>query len=257
VQKILTSRALGLTLAQDNATLASHGESTLGHRGNPRPTPLSSHGDVGEDGERKSFVNINRSALRSAAAPSQPTHPDESDSDAPLKKQSRKRKKQHHPSDNALAPTGSVGIRQLPFVTASKPVPQNQAFKQDTIPRQPQNSPIPNMQTNQSLDSPTSTSSSKGRPIRRNDPSRISTALPENDPPKGPHCHCKAASEDPTLLPCADCDNKYHPRCVGKGRYAKGTYCGDPQRYMLKDLELFVDQPFKCGDCHCGFFGSR
>lgn len=75
----------------------------------------------------------------------------------------------------------------------------------------------------ESLDSPAS-NASKSRPTRRNEPFRIWTALLENDPPKGPHCHCKAASSDPTLLACADCGNKYHPRCVGKGKYGKGTY---------------------------------
>ena len=108
----------------------------------------------------------------------------------------------------------------------------------------------------ESFDSPAS-NASKSRQIRRNEPFRISTALPENDPPKGPHCHCRAASTDPTLLACADCGNKYHPRCVGKGRYSKGTYYGDPLGYMLKDVELFEEKPFKCGDCEAGFFGGR
>jgi len=109
---------------------------------------------------------------------------------------------------------------------------------------------------NEILDSPSS-NASKPRPTRRNEPFRISTALPENDPPKGPHCHCKASNTDPTLLACADCGNKYHPRCVGKGRYSKGTYYGNHQHYMLKDLELFKEKPFKCGDCEAGFFGGR
>jgi hypothetical protein len=108
----------------------------------------------------------------------------------------------------------------------------------------------------ESHDSPAS-NVSKSRPTRRNEPFRISTALPENDPPKGPHCHCKASSTDPTLLACTDCGNKYHPRCVGKGRYSKSTYYGNPQEYMLKDLDLFEDRPFKCGDCEEGFFGGR
>lgn len=108
----------------------------------------------------------------------------------------------------------------------------------------------------ESLDSPAS-NASKSRPVRRNEPFRISTALPENDPPQGPHCHCKAAGTDPTLLACTDCGNKYHPRCVGKGRYGKNTYYGDPLGYMLKDLEVFREKPFKCGDCEEGFFGGR
>lgn len=98
---------------------------------------------------------------------------------------------------------------------------------------------------------------SKSRPTRRNEPFRISTALPENDPPKGPQCHCKAAGTDSTLLACADCGNKYHPRCVGKGKYGRGTYSGNPQHYMHKDMEAFKDRPFKCGDCEEGFFGGR
>lgn len=108
----------------------------------------------------------------------------------------------------------------------------------------------------ESLDSPVS-NASKSRPTRRNEPFRIWTALPENDPPKGPHCHCKAASTDPTLLACADCGNKYHPRCVGKGKYSKGTYSSNPLAYMLKDVELFEEKPFKCGDCEASFFGGR
>lgn len=92
---------------------------------------------------------------------------------------------------------------------------------------------------------------------RRNEPFRISTALPENNPPKGPHCHCKAAESDETLLPCADCGKKFHPRCIGKGRYAKGTYYGNPEGYMKKDLEIFEDKPFNCGDCEAGFLGVR
>lgn len=109
---------------------------------------------------------------------------------------------------------------------------------------------------NESFNSPAS-NVSKSRPTRRNEPFRISTALPENDPPKGPHCHCKAGVTDPTLLACADCGNKYHPRCVGKGRYGRGTYCGNPQHYMLKDVESFREKAFKCGDCEEGFFGGR
>jgi hypothetical protein len=93
---------------------------------------------------------------------------------------------------------------------------------------------------------------------RRNEPFRISTALPENDPPQGPHCYCKVAESDITLLACADCGRKFHPRCVGKGRFAKGTYSGgDTRGYMLKDLDAFVDKKFKCGDCEAGYFGGR
>lgn len=107
-----------------------------------------------------------------------------------------------------------------------------------------------------SIESPAS-NASKSRPTRRNEPFRIWTALPENDPPKGPHCHCKASSTDPTLLACADCGNRYHPRCVGKGKYGKGTYSSNPLAYMLKDVELFKEKPFKCGDCEASFFGGR
>lgn len=113
-----------------------------------------------------------------------------------------------------------------------------------------------NNNNSDSHDSPAS-NASKSRPTRRNEPFRISTALPENNPPKGPHCHCKASGTDPTLLACAECGNKYHPRCVGKGKYGRGTYSGNPQRYMLKDVEAFEDQLFRCGDCEEGFFGGR
>jgi hypothetical protein len=93
---------------------------------------------------------------------------------------------------------------------------------------------------------------------RRNEPFRISTALPENIPPQGPHCYCKVAESDITLLPCADCGRRFHPRCVGKGKFAKGTYAGgDTKGYMLKDLDAFVDKKFKCGDCEAGYFGRR
>jgi hypothetical protein len=94
--------------------------------------------------------------------------------------------------------------------------------------------------------------------IRRNEPFRMSTALPENIPALGPHCNCKVAESDITLLPCADCGRRFHPRCVGKGRYAKSTYSGgDTKGYMLKDLDAFVDKKFKCGDCEAGYFGGR
>lgn len=204
VQKILAARALDLTQGQDDAVVTDHGETTLSHREKHRPTPLSSHGDSTDNKEREPSVNIDRSALRSATGSFKHARQEDTDSDAPLKQQGRKRKKKE----------------------------------------------------NEILDSPAS-NVSKSRPTRRNEPFRISTALPENDPPKGPHCHCKAASTDPTLLACADCGNKYHPRCVGKGRYSKGTYCGNPQHYMLKDVELFREKPFKCGDCEEGFFGGR
>jgi hypothetical protein len=42
-------------------------------------------------------------------------------------------------------------------------------------------------------------------PTRRNEPLRISAALPKNDPPPGPYCHCLSAESDKTLLPCASC----------------------------------------------------
>jgi hypothetical protein len=204
MQKILVSRVLDLTQAQGVDVVASHGESTLSDEQKHGPTPLSSHDNATENRKRESSVNIDRSALRSAKGPQQPTSRDSTDSDTPIAQQRKKRKKNE----------------------------------------------------SEFLDSPTS-NASKSRPIRRNEPFRISTALPENDPPKGPHCHCKAASTDPTLLACTDCGNKYHPRCVGKGRYSKGTYYGDPLGYMLKDLEVFKERPFKCGDCEEGFFGGR
>jgi hypothetical protein len=195
---------LDLTQDQGDNALAGYGETTLNHREKHRPTPLSSHEDSTENGERESSVNIDRSALRSATGSLKHARQEDTDSDTPLTQQHKKREKKK----------------------------------------------------NESFDSPAS-NASKSRPTRRNEPFRISTALPENDPPKGPHCHCKASITDPTLLACADCGNKYHPRCVGKGRYSKSTYYGNPQEYMLKDLELFKDRPFKCGDCEEGFFGGR
>jgi hypothetical protein len=290
VQKILTTRALDLTQAQGNAVLTSHGEITRSDREKHRPTSLSLHEDAGDNGERESSVNINRSALRGATAPSQHTLQVDTDSDEPIKKKPRwyKKKKIDTSKVPVPAPKLSTKAKNVPLATVRRPMPQIQTFKQNTPSQQTQvhpalatvisNNPaqaytltsvnIPQVflaqpsqrqQTNEMPNSPTSNASnaSKTRPIRRNEPFRISTALPENDPPLGPHCHCKAASEDPTLLPCADCGNKYHPRCIGKGRYAKGTYGGNPRSYMLKDLELFEDRPLKCGDCEEGFFGGR
>jgi hypothetical protein len=281
VQKILTSRALDLTQAQDNAALASHGESPRSLTEKHRPTPLSLREDADDNGETESSVNINRSALRSATAPSQPTHQYDSDSDAPSTKKRRLHRKKEidGPGRPISAPKVSIKAKKHPRTTDSQPKPHNQTIKQITPSQQIQtqlppstrmfnNSASANIpltflalsnqrqQTSETPDSPTS-NASKTHPIRRNEPLRISTALPENDPPLGPHCHCKAASEDPTLLSCVDCGNKYHPRCIGKGCYAKGTYGGNPQSYMLKDLELFEDRPFKCGDCEEGFFGGR
>lgn len=290
VQKILTSRALDLTQAQDNAVLTSHGENTRSDREKHRPTPLSLHEDTGDNGERESSVNINRSALRSATAPSQHTLQVDTDSDEPLEKKRRCSKKKELDICRVPVPAPKLSTKTkiVPLATVRRPMPQIQTSKQSASMQQMQAHPIlatriPNnppqaytstsaniplaflaqpkqrQQTNETPNGPTSNASntSKGRTIRRNEPFRISTALPENDPPLGPHCHCKAAKEDPTLLPCADCGNKYHPRCIGKGRYAKGTYGGNPQSYMLKDLELFEDRPFKCGDCEEGFFGGR
>jgi hypothetical protein len=281
MQKILTSRALDLDQAQGDDSVVSHGENTLTHREKHRPTPLSTHGDATEHNESESSVNIDRSALRSAKGPSKHARQEDTDSDTPLKKQSSKRQKQNdRPPVNTLAPKAAVKANQTAPATTTRLTPQSQASGQNTVSQQTQTQPGPNVHnprlTNhahnfskdhqdwltetqqgiQKLDNELDTKP-KSRPTRRNEPFRISTALPENDPPKGPHCHCKASSTDPTLLACADCGNKYHPRCVGKGKYSKGTYYGNHQHYMLKDLELFKEKPFKCGDCEAGFFGGR
>ena len=286
MQKILTSRALDLAQAQDNAVLTSDGESTRTHREKHRPTPLSIQEEASHNEERESSVNINRSALRSATAASQPSPQDDTDSDAPLTKRRRWRKKEEEVDASrqpVSAPKVSIKAKKAPRATNSQPAPQTQTIKQNMPSWQTHGLPALNVsnhparahtsinaniplalmsgfaktqQTSETPDSPVS-NASKGRSIRRNEPFRISTALPENDPPLGPHCHCRAASDDITLLPCADCGNKYHPRCIGKGRFAKGTYGGKGYSHMLKDLELFEDRPFKCGDCEEAFFGGR
>jgi hypothetical protein len=67
----------------------------------------------------------------------------------------------------------------------------------------------------------------------------------------------------------------YHPRCVGKGLFAKATYnLNDEVGYMLRDVEMFCEdgdgdgdgdeesedgdeggKEFRCGDCDKVYFG--
>lgn len=290
VQLLLTSRALDLAQTQGDAAFATHEAISRYHSDDPIPTPLSSLGDVSENGECNPNVNINKSALRSATTPSQPARQDDTDSDAPLAYQSSKRKRQY-----SLRPVADIAVSQKANTKANyntptttiQPTPQSQVHRQGTgfqpmkiherYNQAPKTmSPGSNLTGTNTVEDDLrlfgasinperkqrlgiqDQATAKPQRTRRNEPFRISTALPENNPPKGPHCHCKAAASDPTLLSCAACSNKYHPRCVGKGRYAQGTYAGNPTAYMLKDLDLFgEDKPFKCGDCEAGFFGKR
>lgn len=281
VQKILASRALNLAQGQGDDVLASHEENTLTHRAKDRPTPLTSRTDAADNKERESSVSIDRSALRSAKGLSKRAQQDDTESDTPLTQHRTKRhKQQSRPSANTPAPKVGVKARKTTPATTTQLTPQSYASGQNTVSPQVQTQPGLSIQgpnlTNEmytfSKDHPASwtmmqqgieelangiDNTPKSRPTRRNEPFRISTALPENDPPKGPRCHCKASDTDPTLLACADCGNKYHPRCVGKGQYSKRTYYGNPQSYMLKDVESFEDRKFKCGDCEEGFFGGK
>lgn len=163
-----------------------------------------------------------------------------------------------------LAPSGVVGAVLKNLTSRALHLAET---KLATIPTKPNSTPAHRAETSRHLLTPmqrtSRSSSSSSEPIakkrrrKRNDPSRISTALPSNDPPRGPHCHCYAAASDPLLLPCVDCGQRFHPRCIGKGRFAQGTYSSDPVGYMMKDKEAFVEKGFKCGECEAGFFGVK
>lgn len=167
-----------------------------------------------------------------------------------------------------LAPSGVVGAVQKTLtsralhLTQTKQLNTTLADPPSTLrdrKTSPSRLPLPMQRTS----SPTRSTSSSSEPVskkrrrKRNDPSRISTALAPNDPPKGPHCHCYAAWTDPTLLTCVGCGKIFHPRCVGKGRFAQGTYSSDPVGYMMKDVDAFAEKEFKCGGCEAGFFGVK
>jgi hypothetical protein len=280
VQKALILHALSENLNR-HANVTSHPHP---HTANEDRTftPVAHYVNASEAEQNDSTVNINRSALRSAKTPARSSQVDDEDSDAPLSQQSKKRKQQqsHHcveqPNTKKQPPSfaremnlkyspvrkpwGSLPAgSQVPSHNASPPSQaqnqhrqkprslseQQQARKKSLHQSHETEKSHPDLnlqfkiarqaelaeQIRKKME--TQSATAKLPQTRRNEPFRISTALPENH-------------------------QKFHPRCMGKGRYAKGTYAsGDTKSYMLKDLDAFVDKKFKCGDCEAGYFGGR
>ncbi|KAM0721695.1 hypothetical protein Q7P37_002620 [Cladosporium fusiforme] len=275
IHQILTSRAFEFTLVDNTFPLHTTGTNERS-RLTPAASSVSNNDMAMAIDEDKPEININKSALRSAhRVVAQEDHENDSDSDyRPLINLHRKRKRH---ADQSLSSTQDNAKTSLPDLLSHLQKPQNK--KQSTSTSKSKSPPTPKDRdiralkqiatwahyppsfTPQAPPAPpaptTQTPTPKRRP--RLSPTRISTAIPPKSPPEGPHCHCHASDNDPYLVQCTGCNNRYHPRCVGKGRYARGTYNGDPDRYMKLDVEVFEDEyeAFKCGDCETGFFGSK
>lgn len=225
----LTSRALELVPAQQGIPSAGGVFRPRRRRNNPNLLRGTTR-TVTEEHD----IIINRSALRSAK-PAHHTEGNEAeaDSDTPLIEHHKKRKK-----TDAHTPPGH---------------PANDLAALQAI------SSWPPIQTasNKSSSPATTDPTPQRKPRRKTEAFRISTALPENVPPLGQHCHCLVSADDPWLVKCDGCNKLFHPRCVGKGKFAKATYPNDPFGYMMKDKQKFENKEFKCGDCEAGFFGNR
>lgn len=214
-------------------------------------------------GQDSPLSNIDVSPGPSYDAAVASKHPDSSTSKIPrLDHQNRDRRTTEQ--DQRSRPSAKQSSHSTFVSLTSQFTPINQTT--------PTTSPTKMQTTNTSnptTTTPTSTLQRKRRPLLAS--LAISTALPPNSPPLGPHCHCHASSDDPTLVACEGCRKSYHPRCVGKGAFAKATYnLRDEVRYMLRDVERFCKgadgngeseeeygggEEFRCGNCDKLYFG--
>jgi len=268
VQRNLISQALDLARIQQPAISAS-----ADIKATPQKRSKKFNSEVPVDmGQKSPLSNIDVSPNRIHAAVVASKHSDDSDSDfspfdhdaaiiadkhrdnsdsdfSPSDHSSRNKRKTeqtHH------QPTRPSTTEDLPQPTPSDAKPTAQFT--------PINHPKPT--TSPSNPSPTPLATTTKQKKRRPHDLGISTALPPNSPPLGANCHCHASSDDPTLVACEGCRKLYHPRCVGKGIYARGTYNQkDEIGYMLEDVEKFCQEDdrdgleygdgweFRCGDC--------
>lgn len=144
----------------------------------------------------KSLSNASESVIstidRSALLPTKPRAPtsstgDDTDSDVPLRKRLKEKTKAYLPH----LPEPSNDLTALQTNMGWQPHLQTANNKRPLSPN---------------ISDPTP---QKKHRVKANDPSRISTALPTNDPPQGPHCHCYANESDQTLVKCDSCEGLF------------------------------------------------
>ena len=221
-----------------------------------------------DNGQESPLSNIVVSPHRNHDAVVTDKHRKDSDSDFSPRnhhtKNKRKTEQTHHQPSRLITTKDSPQPTLQPVTSQFTPINQPTLINQPTPKTSPTKSP------------PTSKLNRAPAPQRKRRPLlaalAISTALPPNSPPIGPNCHCHASSEDPTLVACEGCLRLYHPRCVGKGGFARATYnLKDEVGYMLKDVEKFCQQEngdgdddwygegmeFRCGECDGVYLGSR
>jgi len=239
VQRNLVSQAMGLIRIQQPGSPA---------RPQKRLKKPESDLPIGT-GQESPLSNINVfTPNREHAVITVPYQRDDSDSDTPLLNHYNENKRTNQQDRHNHRPTSTVSA---PHPTPTHP----KSLSQFT--------PI-NETSSTTLTTNTTTSSPRKRRFLTASLA-ISTALHPNSPPQGPHCLCHASSSDPTLVACTKCQKLYHPRCVGKGSFAKATYnLRDEVGYMLRDVETFEGsdgdgdgasedgwgrEEFKCGNC--------
>lgn len=182
---------------------------------------------------------------------------DDSGSDTPLLDHYNDNKRRNRQDHHNLCPTQTA--------SAPHPTPTYPKHQPFTSHFTPINSTSFTTTMTTTPDSTTTTTSSPRKRRALTASLGISTALPPNSPPQGPHCLCHASSSDPTLVACTKYHNLFHPRCVGKGSFAKATYnLRDEVGYVLRDVDMFEGsdgggggqsehewgrEEFKCGNC--------
>ena len=249
VQRKLISQALDLVRMQgpDIAAFAN-----IEARPQKRTKRVDSDLPV-DTGQDSPLSNINVSPNRIYDAVSVSKYRNEPESDGPLLDQ-------HH-----SRPSTKESRQYTPQSLTSQCTSINQATP-TTSPTTSPTKPTTTNTSNPTKTTPSSTSQRKRRPLLSS--LAISTALPPNSPPLGPHCHCHASPDDPTLVSCEGCRKWYHPRCVGKGAFARATYnLRDEVENMLRDVERFVEdgdgdggsdgerEEFRCRSCDKVYFG--
>ena len=249
VQRKLISQALDQTRMQ-GPDIASFAD--IEARPQKRTKRVDSDLPV-DTGQDSPLSNIKVSPNRIYDAVSVSKYRNEPESDGPLLDQ-------HH-----SRPSTKESRQYTPQSLTSQFTSINQATP-TTSPTTSPTKPTTTNTSNPTKTTPSSTSQRKRRPLLSS--LAISTALPPNSPPLGPHCHCHASPDDPTLVSCEGCRKWYHPRCVGKGAFARATYnLRDEVGYMFRDVERFVEdgdgdggsdgerEEFRCRSCDKVYFG--